>query len=148
MCSSACFIVCVCVSPACCVAVMALFWMIDVFQGAARSSGWARASVWRAAASLLLYICRRSKTPLLRPSDCASAPTQPRLPGSHYRCFSFKAFVSPMNGRRTGYLLSRISLRFCDALHFKVKRRLNWACVWFNVVRVVMVYLGSAAVHV
>lgn len=58
--------------PACSVAMMALFWMIDVFEGAARSSGWARASVWHAAASLLLYICRRSKTPSPLPSDCSS----------------------------------------------------------------------------
>lgn len=58
--------------PACSVAMMALFWMIDVSEGAARSSGWARASVWHAAASLLLYICRRSKTPPPLPSDSAS----------------------------------------------------------------------------
>lgn len=71
--------VCVCL-PACSVAMMALFWMIDVLEGAARSSGWARASVWHTAASLLLYICRRSKTPPPLPSD--SAPAQPTLTGS------------------------------------------------------------------
>ncbi len=40
----ACLSVCVCL-PACSVAMMALFRMIDVLEGAARSSGWARASV-------------------------------------------------------------------------------------------------------
>lgn len=62
---------CVCVS-ACSVAMMALLWMIDVVEGAARSSGWARASVWHTVSSLLLYICRRSKTPSPLPSECAS----------------------------------------------------------------------------
>lgn len=61
----------VCLS-ACSVSMMALFWMIDVLEGAARSSGWARASVWHTASSLLLYICRRSKTPSPLPPDCAS----------------------------------------------------------------------------
>lgn len=60
-----------CVS-ACSAAMMALFRMIDVLEGAARSSGWARASVWHTAASLLLYICRRSKTSSPLPLDCAS----------------------------------------------------------------------------
>lgn len=58
--------------PACSRAMMALFWMIDVLEGAARSPGWARASVWHTAASLLLYICRHSKTPPPLPSDTAS----------------------------------------------------------------------------
>lgn len=71
--AAVCVCACMCMTPSMQCGYDGPFWMIDVLERAARSSGWARASVWHTAASLLLYICRHSKTPPPLPSDTANS---------------------------------------------------------------------------